>query len=184
MFCSIVLSGYSELTWPERLYSFYRSAILFGPLAFIMAVINDWFFSNQRFFTGVIILVIANMVFGGWMHWKKKSFKTKALLDKTSEMIISLSLIYIGLEMIISHIDYVEISHGFRMALQVTSLVYPFGKIAKNVFILTKGKYPPRWIMMKLFNFEQNGDLSEFLKNYRQEDIPAAFNPEGENPKL
>ncbi len=184
MFCSIVLSGYSELSWTERLHNFYRSAVLFGPIAFILAVVNDWFLTNQRFFIGVLILVLANMIFGGWMHWKKKTFKTKVLLDKTSEMIISLSLIYIGLEMIISHIDYVEVSQGFRMALQVTSLVYPFGKIAKNVFILTKGKYPPRWIMIKLYNFAQNGDLSEFLKSLKEEDIPAEYNPEAENPPI
>lgn len=163
IYCNIILIGYRELSWGDRIESFFKSFILFGPVAFILAAINNWYIENEHFFYAVIVLVCINMWFGGRMHWRKEKFDIKLFFDKTSEMIISLSLIYLGLEMIISHAGDNDIAQGFRAALQMTSLLYPFSKIAKNVHILSKGKYPPEWIMKKLYNFEKTGDLKEFL---------------------
>lgn len=163
IYCNLILLGYRELTWTERLESFFKSFLVFTPVAFILGAIHTWYIANEHFFYGVIVLVIINMIFGGRMHWKKGKFNIKIFLNKTSEMIISLSLIYLGLEMIISHGGENALTSGFRAALQMTSLLYPFSKIAKNVHILSKGKYPPEWIMKKLFDFEKTGDLKEFL---------------------
>ena len=164
IYCRLILLGYRELSWADRFESIWKSFAVFAPVAFILGAINRWYMDNEYFFYSVIILVIINMIFGGRMHWRKKKFNIKIFFDKTSEMIISLSLIYLGLELIISHAGDNEITQGFRAALQMTSLLYPFSKIAKNVHILSKGKYPPEWIMKKLYNFEKTGDLQEFLK--------------------
>ena len=164
VYCNLILLGYRELTWPERIESFFKSFILFAPVAFIIGAIRNWYIDNEHFFYGVIVLVIINMVFGGIMHWNKKKFCIKTFLNKTSEMILSLTLIYVGLEMIIFHGGDNPVTSGFRSALQMTSLLYPFSKIAKNVYIISKGKYPPEWIMKKLYDFEKNGDLQEFFK--------------------
>ncbi len=163
IYCNLVLFGYRELPIEDRIWSFFKSMIIFGTVAFIIAAVNKWYVANEHFFYAVIVLVVINMVFGGLMHWKKNMFNIKCFLDKTSEMIISLTLIYLGLEMIISHAGDNDIASYFRAALQMTSLLYPFSKIAKNVHILSKGKYPPEWIMRKLYNFEKTGDLKEFL---------------------
>lgn len=163
IYCNLILLGYRELTWTDRFWSALKSFAAFAPIAFILAAIQNWYIDNEHFIYGVIILVIINMIFGGIMHWKKKAFDVKIFLNKTSEMIISLSLIYLGLEMIISLGGENSVTAGFRAALQMTSLLYPFSKIAKNVHIISKGKYPPEWIMKKLFDFEKNGDLHEFF---------------------
>ncbi|WZL88299.1 hypothetical protein VS868_11900 [Salinimicrobium sp. 3283s] len=163
IYCNLILLGYRELSWTERFWSFVKSFLAFSPVAFILGAVHAWYLENEHFFYAVSILVIINMVFGGRMHWKKRNFNIKLFLNKTSEMIISLTLIYLGLEMIISHGGDNYVTSGFRAALQMTSLLYPFSKIAKNVHILSKGKYPPEWIMKKLFDFEKTGDLKEFL---------------------
>lgn len=163
VYCNLILLGYADISWGDRLISFLKSFIIFAPVAFILAVINNWYLSNEHFFYAVIILVVINMGFGGTMHWLKKQFRIKEFLNKTSEMIISLTLIYLGLEMIISIAGNNDFTNGFRAALQMTSLLYPFGKIAKNVHIISKGKYPPRWIMSRLYDFEKTGDLNKFL---------------------
>lgn len=164
IYTNLILIGYREISWPERLESFCKSFILFAPIAFILAAVNRWYIANETFFYAVIVLVVLNMIFGGVMHWNKQKFSVKVFLNKTSEMIISLSLIYLGLELVISHAGDNTFTEAFRAVLQVTSLLYPFSKIAKNVHILSKGKYPPHWIMQRLYDFNKTGDLQELMK--------------------
>ena len=171
IYCNLVLFGYREISVPERIVNFIKSFLVFAPVAFVIGAIRNWYVDNEHFFYGVITLVVINMVFGGIMHWKKKRFDIKIFLNKTSEMIISLSLIYLGLELIISLGGDNAFTSGFRSALQMTSLLYPFSKIAKNVHIISKGKYPPEWIMRKLYNFQKTGDLKEFMSTDKNPEI-------------
>lgn len=53
---------------------------------------------------------------------------------------------------------------AFRVVLQMTTLIYPLSKILKNIFIISKGEHPPEWIMKRIYNFQENGDLSAFLE--------------------
>ena len=169
-YCHLVLFTYGPLSWEERFINFLKTVLVFGPIAFALGALNTWYLDNRYFFFGVIALVFLNMVFGAVMHWKKNQFSIKEFLDKTAEMIISLSLIYFGLELIISRGGDNYITHGFRAVLQITSYLYPFSKIAKNVHILSKGKYPPEWIMLKLYDFEKTGDLGKFLDTKKNKD--------------
>ena len=166
-----MLIGYREISWVDRIENFFKSFILFGPVAFLIGAVENWYIENEHFFYAVIVLLIVNMWLGGRMHWKKKQFDTKIFLNKTSEMIISLSLIYLGLEMIISLGGENSVTSGFRLILQITSLIYPFSKIAKNIYILTKGKYPPEWLMKKLYDFEKTGDLNAFMKTPKNPEV-------------
>lgn len=56
----------------------------------------------------------------------------------------------------------------FKVLIQVTTLLYPTSKVLKNIFIMTGGKYPPKFLMDKLYNFEKSGDLSEFFKTKKE----------------
>jgi hypothetical protein len=56
----------------------------------------------------------------------------------------------------------------FRILIQTTTLLYPTSKVLKNVFIITKGKYPPKFLMDRLYNFEKNGDLNDFFKTSQE----------------
>ncbi len=47
------------------------------------------------------------------------------------------------------------------------TLMYPVSKIVKNVFVLTGGKYPPKWIMKALYNYEKSGKLKDFFDDIR-----------------
>lgn len=163
VYCRLILIGYRELSWTERLESLWKSIIAFSPIVVIFGALSNWVLDNQLFCYAVIILIVINMIFGGVMHWKKKKFSIKTFFNKTSEMVICVSLFYLGLELIISIGGDNDFTHVFRTVLQMSSLLYPFSKIAKNIHILSKGKYPPEWAMRKIYDFEKTGDLQEFL---------------------
>ena len=51
----------------------------------------------------------------------------------------------------------------FRILIQISTLLFPISKVLKNIFILSKGKYPPKFFMQRLYNFEKTGDLKDLF---------------------
>lgn len=163
LYCNIILASDSETGILKRVETWSKSLITFTPIAFALQQINLWFINNQQFITGITALIFINMLVGAFTHVKTKKFKWKTLLLKTIEVILIVSSTYLVLELIITQGGVNVITTTFRSALQVSTLLYPGGKILKNIFILTNGKYPPKWIMNKIYAFEESGDLAEFL---------------------
>lgn len=102
------------------------------------------------------------------MNFKKKTFSWLVLIVKTGAMILVTFVTYMILELILIVAGSNILTEGFRAALQVATLLYPASKILKNIFILSNGEYPPEWVMKKLHDFQKNGDLSEFLKQKKE----------------
>jgi len=46
------------------------------------------------------------------------------------------------------------------------TLLYPVSKAVKHIFILSKGKYPPQWIIAALYQYEKNGKLKDFFQKF------------------
>lgn len=149
----------------DRVLNFFKTIITFGPIAFLLEHVNVWFNTHQGFVIGVIALIIVNMVFGGIVHNRKKDFDWKVMLKKTYEMNFILLLSYLTLEVVMSVAGTSDVVTVFRITIQVTTLLYPGSKILKNIFIFSKGEYPPEWLMKKIYNFQENGDLNELLKS-------------------
>ena len=163
IYCEIVLISDTNLTVLERIQHFIKSLLAFAPIAFVLNALEMWFMDNTQFTTGVIAVVLINMLLGAYTHKKRGTFNWRIFISKTIMMVFLINITYIVLELIISRAGDNFIVEGFRSALQVATLLYPGSKILKNVFILSKGEYPPKWIMQKIYNFEENGDLTEFL---------------------
>lgn len=163
LFCNVVVTVDHNSDTLSRVESFIQSLKYFTPVAFILGALNAWYMSNKEFTYAMVIIVLINMILGGVMHFRKGAFKWESLLIKTIKVIAVIGLTYITLEMIISFAGDGIIIQGFRAVLQVATLLYPGAKILKNVFILSNGEYPPEWLMKKIYNFQQNGDLKEFL---------------------
>ncbi len=163
LFCNVITSTDHNSSAFDRIWSFILSLKYFTPFAFVLGILNAWYMDNKEFTYAMIIIVFINMFLGGVMHFRKGHFKWESLLIKTIRVICVISLTYIVLEMIISFAGENIIITGFRAVLQVATLLYPGAKILKNVFILSNGEYPPEWLMRKIYNFQQNGDLREFL---------------------
>lgn len=140
-------------------------------IVYILNVLDIWFQDNQAFAIGIVILVFLNMLLGIFMHHKKGDFRWEVLLIKTIRMIVVLLVTYVVLELVATVAGKNLATDVFRAAIQVATLLYPGTKILKNIFILSNGEHPPAWIMNKIYNFQENGDLSEFIKTKKEEDV-------------
>ena len=146
----------------ERLYSFLKLVLLSGPIAFILSLMGNWFTDNKEFSTYVIACIIINMILGTIRHFKK--FSWIILLIKTGIMFLVLVAVYAGLEMMLKIARDNIITEIFRIALQVSTLMYPLSKAFKSTFIITNGEYPPEWVMRKFYKFHEDGDITELFK--------------------
>lgn len=170
-FCNLILIGDSDLSLVDRLISFWESLKRIGPIAFILGSLSMWFSTHQGFFIGTIAFVLLNMLIGMYKHHKKDTFKWEIFFPKTFQMILVLIVTYFVIEVVISIAGSGAIIDGFRAVLQASTLLYPGSKILKNIFIISNGEHPPKWVMEKIYNFHENGDLQEFLRTTKEKEV-------------
>lgn len=163
LFCNLIIIADTDSSWYARLDSYLKAVFFFAPIAFVANVLQAWFFDNKAFTTAVIAFVFLNMILGGWMHFRSGRFKWHVLILKTLLMLVVITITYFVLETIISFAGDNIIVGGFRAALQIATLLYPGGKMMKQIFILSDGQHPPKWVMEKIYNFQKNGDLKQFF---------------------
>lgn len=166
---NLVLASEDSIDLSTRLENFWQAFLAFAPVAFILKAFNVWFETHELFFIGILMFILINMILGAYMHLKKGSFSFETLLIKTIKMTIILFITYLILAIILAVAGTNMVTTSFEIALQVSTLLYPAGKILKNVFILSEGEHPPQWVMERIYNFQKNGDLSEFLSSKKEE---------------
>lgn len=154
-----------------------------APIAFILDQFTWWFGENKQFGTFMCIALVINAAVGAWMHLKNRSFTFLNFFFRNGLMIAVVSVTYIMLEMLRYTAGDNVAGEIFKVVIQLMSLLYPTSKVIKNIFILSKGKYPPEFIMRKIYNFEKNGDLEKLFSS-KAEDLIDIAGFEEEKQKL
>ena len=181
-YCNMAIVADKDYSWLDRVYSFFKAFLVFGPVAFILSIANAWYMENREFTWAVIAVISFNMVLGGVMHFRKGKFSWETFLIKTLTMIFVVFSTYFVLEMIVSFGGENQVTGGFRAALQMATLLYPGSKILKNIHIVSNGEHPPKWIVEKIFNFQNNGDLKEFYDTNKPAEFIATPEEEHNEP--
>lgn len=148
----------------DKIREYGEWVLVLTPMAYLLSWVGLWFNRNQEFFSIMLCALLINAVIGGWKHWRvSKTFTIRDFMMKNTEMMIAIAVCYFMLDMM----QYVAGDNVagdiFRVLIQVTTLIYPVSKVLKNIFIITDGEYPPKYIMEKIFNFEKNGDLKKLF---------------------
>jgi len=161
-FLHVSQNGY-ELDLGEKLQYLIKLLLTFTPVAYILSKFNMWFPDNQVFFQTMVWTIIANIGFGAWYHWKNKTFKLKVLLWKNLEMCLIILLTYPILEGINSLTGENVAGDVFKWAVQIGTILYPGSKVLKNAHLLSNKRYPPEFLMNKIYNFEKYGNVNDLL---------------------
>ena len=159
----LILFTEPTVKWADRLSYAYNVVINFAPIVFIMKITNWWFSENQQFGNFMCISLVLNMIVGVVFHLKYGTFSFWQFLKKNVEIIFIVVVSYIMLETLRYTAGDNFAGEVFRITIQIITLLYPTSKVLKNFYIMTDGKYPPKFFMDKLYNFEKNGDLKDFF---------------------
>lgn len=166
-FAQIILS-FSDITnWQDQAYYILSSIMKLAPIAFILSGLSLWFNNNQTFFSFIICTLLINIIIGAWKHKRAGTFKWKTFFWKNIEMWFIIILIYPLLEMLSILAGDNFIGEGFKVLIQISTILYPGSKILKNGYILSNRKFPPGFLMERLYKFEKTGNLNELFEEKR-----------------
>lgn len=84
-------------------------------------------------------------------------------------MLMVVIVVYILLSIVGKFAGDSIVSECFQILVQVMTLFYPASKALKSIFVLSDEDYPPKWIMKKVYNFEEDGDLGDLFKTTKNE---------------
>lgn len=160
----ILMANFKEVSIGDWFRYVWNAIIHFAPVAYALSAIGWWYSSNRQFTAFMFAALTINAIIGGYRHHKFDSFDWWKCLTRNLELAFAVITVFFLLEMMRITVGDNIAGNSFKILIQVMSLMYPISKTFKNIFILTKGKYPPKFIMDKLYNFEKNGDLSNFFK--------------------
>ena len=161
--CRIILLVDSRPSFMEKLSYLVNLIGAFAPVAYLLDGLSFWFKTNQQFSAFVLICLMINMGVGAWFHHKSGTFDFVEMLTKNALMWGVLILVYVMLEMLRVTAGNNVVGEGFKILIQVMTLLYPISKACKNIYILSNKQFPPAFIMDRMYNFEKNGNLKELF---------------------
>ncbi len=158
---SIILLATNKPTLSERLYYLFKSLVAFAPIAYAMDRMGWWFENNAVFYRGLLFAIALNMYYGWRYHKRAKDFKHRIFWMKNIEMWAIIISIYPLLEILYVLAGENIIGETFKIAVQISTILYPGSKALKSAYLFSEKKYPPGFIMDRLYNFEKSGDLRD-----------------------
>nr|DAT34002.1 MAG TPA: hypothetical protein [Caudoviricetes sp.] len=147
----------------DRVYYFFFAFFKSIPLLMLYSYFSMWREKNEFFFAGIGFILFLNMTVGAIYHAKAGSFSIKEFIGGNIMILLVVSVVYISLSVLSIPLNDTEMGKIFQSVLQFMTLMYPVSKIVKNIFVLTGGKYPPKFIMKALYNYEKEGKLKDFF---------------------
>lgn len=158
-------TGAVKIAFWDRVRYIVETIIHLLPIAVLFKVAGIWFSDNHVFAAFFLWSLLGNMLLGAVTHIRHNTFNWSDFFGKNAIILVSLTITYIFLEMLVLVLSDFPPVNYFEMTLQAMTLMYPISKIIKNIYILSGKKYPPKWLMERIYNFEKTGDLEKLLKD-------------------
>lgn len=159
-----------KLTEKERFGFFITSFFKLAPIAFIVNSAFNWHDEHEAFLYGLYGILFINAVLGILTHKKLKTLDIGEFSLSTLITIVVVFGVYFSLDQLSNSIPDGFISNGFSSSVQILTLLFPIAKIMRNSYILTNGKFPPEFLIEKLYNYERDGNIKTFLEILKKEE--------------
>lgn len=159
-----------KLTEKERIGFFIESFFKLAPIAFIVNSAFNWHNEHKAFLYGLYVILFINAVIGVLTHRKLKTLDVGEFALSTLITIVVVFGVYFSLDQMNNSIPDGLLSVGFSSSVQILTLLFPIAKIMRNSFILTNGKFPPEFLIEKLYNYERDGNIKSFLEILKKEE--------------
>lgn len=159
-----------KLTEKERIGFFIESFFKLAPIAFIVNSAFNWHDEHQVFLKGLYVILFINAAFGVLTHRKLKTLDIGEFAKSTLITVVVVFGVYFSLDQMNNSIPDGLLSVGFSSSVQILTLLFPIAKIMRNSFILTNGKFPPEFLIQKLYNYERDGNIKSFLEILKKEE--------------
>ena len=165
----------------DRLYYLCLTLLKSTPIILLYSYFLAWKDKNEMFFLGIGCVLFLNMAIGAAYHFSRKTFDFTKFLVKNIKVMLVISVVYFLLAVLKVPLQDTIMGKVFESVIQIMTLMYPTSKAIKNIFILTDGKYPPKWVMKAFYNYEKEGKLKDFFNDINKS---LSDNEESKNNEL
>lgn len=164
-YSAMLLIGAKNPTLYEKLCYFLKILVALGPVVALLEALKLWFTNNANFMAGVLVALALNMVVGWWFHQKNGTFSWKEFVKGNIKMFFGVLILYAMLELLRYAAGNNVISEGFKIVVQVATMIWPVSKALKNLHLIFDRKFPPAFIMDRFYTFEKSGKLADLYGN-------------------
>lgn len=165
IYSSVILIGAKNPTLYEKFWYFVKIVGAFGPVVALLDALRLWFNSNSNFMAGVLVALLINMGVGWWFHKKNGTFSWKEFVKGNIKMFCGVLVLYFLLELLRSAAGDGVVGEGFKIVVQVATMIWPVSKALKNLHLIFERKFPPAFIMDRFYTFEKTGRLTDLYGN-------------------
>jgi hypothetical protein len=155
----------------DRVYYFF--VVFFKSIPLLL--LYSYFSSDERivlFYIGVGVVLLIDMLVGIWYHYIAGDFSFEELFKDTVKKIAIIASVYISLFIAKIPLSESEAGNIFASTIQFMTLMYPASSISKNAFVISGGRFPPKFFMKALYNYEKSGKLKPFFEKTSKGEMP------------
>lgn len=140
--------------------------IMLSPVVYIFDFVRDFLIPEKYFFQTVIFLCLADAGMGILKSIKLRRF---SMLVLVVGLATKLGVSYIAIQIFQAFsspqefINSPDARNYFVLTWKLLIMTYPAISVFNNIFYVSNKKFPPLWWMMRMQNFNKDGDIEKLI---------------------
>lgn len=163
----LFFANINVVKWQDKTRYFVDVVIKSTPFLFVYTLWSQWYDNNRVFALSISSALLLDLIVGIRYHWKRGTFNIGIMLRKEIEMLFVVVSVYILLRVLANPLLDSFAGSIFVGTIEFISVLYPVSKALKNIFIITDGKHPPKFVIQALYNYEKEGKLKDFFDSFQ-----------------
>lgn len=140
--------------------------IMLSPVVYIFDFVRDFLIPEKYFFQTVIFLCLADVGMGILKSIKLRRFSMLILVvGLATKLGVSYVVVQIFQALSSPHefINSPDARNYFVLTWKLLVMFYPALSAFNNIFYVSNKKFPPLWWMMRMQNFNKDGDIEKLI---------------------
>ena len=140
--------------------------IMLSPVVYIFDFVRDFLIPEKYFFQTVIFLCLADAGMGILKSIKLRRFSMLLLVVGLATK-LGVSYVVVQIFQALSSpqefINSPDARNYFVLTWKLLVMFYPALSAFNNIFYVSNKKFPPLWLMMRMQNFNKDGDIEKLI---------------------
>lgn len=140
--------------------------IMLSPVVYIFDFVRDFLIPEKYFFQTVIFLCLADVGMGILKSIKLRRFSMLVLVVGLATK-LGVSYVVVQIFQALSSpqefINSPDARNYFVLTWKLLVMFYPALSAFNNIFYVSNKKFPPLWWMMRMQNFNKDGDIEKLI---------------------
>ena len=147
--------------------------IMLSPVVYIFDFVRDFLIPEKYFFQTVIFLCLADAGMGILKSIKLRRFSMLLLVVGLATK-LGVSYVVVQIFQALSSpqefINSPDARNYFVLTWKLLVMFYPALSAFNNIFYVSNKKFPPLWWMMRMQNFNKDGDIEKLIGKKNQDE--------------